>query len=490
MARFTSIYVCQNCGAKSAKWQGKCTECQAWNSLVEEVVQTGKSTATKSSALKSQRRAVGAESFGATKPLLEQAKESQASGLRISSGFKELDRVLGEQGFVEGSLLLFGGEPGIGKSTLLLQILGKVSGAGQLCLYVSAEESAHQVASRAERLGIKPTDNFHFLATTELEVAQAAVENLKPQFIVIDSVQTISAEVIESASGTVSQVRAVTQAFLDIAKRDNRTVLLVGHVTKEGNVAGPRLLEHMVDGVFYFEMASSSGYRLIRGQKNRFGSTQEVAVFEMSGQGLVQVDNPSARFLAERSMDMSGSAVVAQLEGSRPFLTEFQAITQRCFQGYPRRTVQGVDQNRISVLLAVSEKALGLSFSEQDVYCKVASGDRIEEPASDLALLMCLVSALIDRPIPADLLFIGEVGLGGEIRSVPALSARLSEARSVGMKRAVVPKWNAQEAKGSPGVALLPARTVKEAFELVFGSYQKKPKAAPKKAHQDEELGF
>jgi len=488
MAKFHTVYVCQSCGANSAKWQGKCSECGTWNSLVEDVV-AGTSKSSSKSAAKSKRKNVGAESLGQTQPLMKQVENDLSNKDRIPSGFSELNRVLGAGGFLPGSLLLFGGEPGIGKSTLLLQILGHVAASGKLCLYISAEESAHQVAARAKRLGLKANDNFHFLATTELEVARAAVEQLKPELVVVDSVQTLASDAIESASGTVSQVRAVTQTFLDLAKQDNQTILLVGHVTKEGSVAGPRLLEHMVDGVFYFEMATSSGYRLVRGQKNRFGSTNEAAVFEMGSCGLEQIDNPSARFLAERSMEMSGSAVVAQLEGSRPFLTEFQSLTQRCFQGYPRRTVQGVDQNRVSVLLAVIEKSLGLSFSDQDVYCKVASGDRIAEPAADLALLMSLVSSLTNRPIPSNVIFIGEVGLGGEIRSVPALQARLIEAKSVGLTRVVCPRWNAKELKEQQKVELIPASNVREAFEVIFKNFSQKTKPHKEKS-SDIDLGF
>jgi DNA repair protein RadA/Sms len=270
---------------------------------------------------------------------------------------------------------------------------------------------------------------------------------------------------------------------MDISKSTGVIVLLVGHVTKEGVVAGPRLLEHMVDAVFYFELAASSGYRLVRGQKNRFGATHEVAVFEMSSRGLTQIENPSARFLAERSTEMSGSAVVAHLEGSRPFLTEFQALAQKCYQGYPRRTVQGIDQNRVAVLLAVIEKTLSIPFSDVDVYCKVASGNRIEEPAADLPVLMSLVSAVEDRALPADLLLIGEVGLGGELRSVPGITARLSEGKSVGIRRAIVPAWNQKEAVEIKGVEVLAARTVKEAYQLAWKNVSRAHTARSEATH-------
>lgn len=471
MAKLTSIFICQNCGGKSPKWQGKCSECGSWNSLIEEVVQkeTGKSRADlKARALTAGERG---EAYGTVKALHASIDEDVGHMDRLSSGFKEIDRVLGG-GFVSGSLLLFGGEPGIGKSTLLLQILGKLSQQGVTVLYISGEESGPQVAARARRLGIAPNDHLQFVATCDLEEAAEVVARIKPKVIVADSVQTLSTPLIESAAGTVSQVRAVCQEFMEISKGNGVITLLVGHVTKEGTVAGPRLLEHMVDGVFYFELATSSGYRLVRGQKNRFGATHEVAVLEMSSQGLLEVANPSARFLAERSKEMPGSAVVAHLAGSRPFLTKFQALTQKCFQPYPRRTVQGIDQNRVAVLLAVIERSLSLTFGDQDVYCKVASGDKIEEPAADLAVLMSLVSAVENRAIPAEVILIGEVGLGGELRSVPGISARLAEAKTVGMKRAIVPVWQQKEAAETKGIEIVGVKSVKDAY---LATWPKRP---------------
>lgn len=442
-------------------------ECGAWNSLIEDVIQkeTAKTRASISSRpLSEEARRNG---FGQVQALFSATNDGASNLARLSSGFKEIDRVLGG-GFVSGSLLLFGGEPGIGKSTLLLQVMGALSAAGEKCLYISGEESGPQVASRAKRLKIQASDNLQFLATSDLDEAIATIEKLKPKIVVADSVQTLSTSSVESAFGTVSQVRAVCQRFMEISKSTGVISLLVGHVTKEGTVAGPRLLEHMVDGVFYFELATSSGYRLVRGQKNRFGATHEVAVFEMSQSGLLEVTNPSARFLAERSEDMAGSSVVAHLAGSRPFLTEFQALTQRAFQPYPRRTVQGIELNRISVLLAVAERAMELNFGDQDVYCKVASGDRIEEPAADLAVLMALVSSLEQRAIPANTILIGEVGLGGELRSVPGISQRLSEAKSVGIIKAIIPHYQLNEAKEIKGIELLTAKTVKQAYTLTW----------------------
>ncbi len=457
MAKAHSVFTCQSCGSKSPRWQGKCNDCGSWNSFVEETVDRKAAGSKTSSSSRTGNEAVS---------LFDELNFQKLNSHRMPSGFAEIDRVLGG-GFVPGSLLLFGGEPGIGKSTFLLQIVGKLAAEGHECLYISGEESGPQVAARAIRLGLDKKLPIQFLSTASLNEARDAIDKVKPKFIVADSVQTLSSEDMESAAGTVSQVREVTQVFLEIAKRQGITTMLVGHITKEGSIAGPKLLEHMVDAVFYFEQAASGGYRLLRGQKNRFGPTHELAVLEMTGKGLTEVLNPSARFLAERSKEMPGSAVIAHLEGSRPFLTEVQALTQKCYFGYPRRTVQGVDQNRIAVLLAVIEKQLGLSFAEIDVYCKVASGARVEEPAADLAILFALVSAAKNKAIPPDVLLVGEVGLGGELRSVPGVASRLSEGKSVGLKRGIIPVGAKREIEDSRGVEVLTAQNIKQVAELL-----------------------
>ncbi len=457
-------YVCQTCGAQSPKWSGQCRDCGAWNSLVEERVSAKEK---KGRSLSARSDSEGEGNPKSSELLHVGALKDPKLIARIPSGISEVDRVLGG-GLVPGSLLLFGGEPGIGKSTLLLQVLGNLSAAGNKSLYLSGEESAAQVGGRFKRLKLQESENLFFLSTTELEAAIEEIQKLKPKIVIVDSVQTLSSETIESAAGTVSQIRMATHEFLSVAKNLGVVVILVGHVTKEGTVAGPRLLEHMVDGVFYFELATSSGYRLLRGQKNRFGATHEVAVFEMRPQGLMQVENPSARFLAEKVDGVAGSSVVAHLEGSRPFLTEFQALCQKCYVGYPRRTVQGIDQNRIAVLMAVAEKTLNISFSDQDVYCKVASGDRLVEPAVDLAVLMALISAVENRPLPADLLFVGEVGLGGEIRSVPNIAARIAEAKTVGIKKIVLPQWNLKETLDEKNLKIIPVKKLKEAYAEAF----------------------
>jgi DNA repair protein RadA/Sms len=475
MAKIQSVYICQSCGAQTPRWQGRCPECGEWNSLVEEKIQKV-STKTFSKNSRTVGRLGGdsaVKGYGVPRKLFDELNSDVAKRRRISSGMSEFDRVLGE-GFVPGSLLLFGGEPGIGKSTLLLQVLGHLASHEQLkCLYISGEESGPQVASRAARLKVHKSETLQFLGTTDLEEAIHALELHEPHAIVVDSVQTLAAPDLESAAGTVSQVRRVTQVFMDYAKGRGALVLLVGHVTKEGVVAGPRLLEHMVDGVFYFENSTSGAYRMLRGQKNRFGATHELAVFEMNAGGLTQVENPSQRFLMERAKESPGSAVVAHMEGSRPFLTEVQSLTQKCYAGYPRRTVQGVDQNRISLLLAVIDRSLGMNISDYDVYCKVASGARIDEPASDLAILCSLLSAAQGRVLPADAIYIGEVGLGGELRSVSAIAARLNEAKTVGIKRAFIPAWNAKEARDVKDIHLVECRNVRDVLASLGNSLGK-----------------
>lgn len=456
MSKSISIFTCQNCGAQSNKWQGKCFDCGAWNSFVEENVEA-------TSINKAKKKQSGDSK---AKLLDEYLNENLDGSKRFSCGFKEVDRVLGG-GFVEGSLLLFGGSPGIGKSTLLLQIISQVA-KNKKAVYISGEESGHQVANRAERLGIKNLEKLYFQSTTNLDEALSSVQTAQAEFVVVDSVQTLFSPELQSSAGTVSQVRQVTQAFMDFAKQKNVTVALVGHVTKEGNIAGPKLLEHMVDGVFFFDLAASGSYRLLKSHKNRFGPTNELAVLEMQSTGMKEVSNPSQRFLEERNVDCPGSAVVAQLEGSQTFLTEIQSLTQSCHQGFPRRTMQGVDQNRVSVLLAVLEKTLGLNFTQEDVYCKVASGAKITEAGSDLAIAMSLVSALLNKKLPADVLFLGEIGLGGELRSVSALGARLSEAKTVGIKKAYVPKWNAEELSKDQSIEVIPVSTISQVYSNLF----------------------
>lgn len=452
-------YLCSNCGSRFSQWQGRCSDCDEWNTLHEQ-----NETITKSkSAKKGKQRSVAELSFF-------ESEDSSPNELgidlskRILLGYPQLDRVLGG-GFVPGSLLLFGGDPGIGKSTLLLQVSAKIASLGRKVLYASGEESRQQVLGRAKRLKMDTLskDPLLFLATTSLEELLGVVEEQKPEFIVVDSVQTISSDELDSQSGSVSQVKQVTSKLMELAKTKGITIMLVGHVTKDGAIAGPKVLEHMVDGVFYFELSNSGGYRFLRAQKNRFGATNELAVLEMTNGGLEEVTNPSQRFMEERARDAAGTTLVAHVDGSQTFFVEFQSLTQKCFQGYPRRTVQGVDQNRISLLLAICERHLGVSYSEIDVFCKVASGHKIDEPAADLAMLFTMVSAYKQKAISAETLLVGEVGLAGEVRSVHSMHNRLKEASQLGIKKAIIPEWNVSELKYfDKKIQLIPIKNVVE----------------------------
>ena len=459
-AKVKLSYLCSNCGARFSQWQGRCSDCDAWNTLEEQSESASKSK----SAKKGKARSADELSFF-------ENEDSPPSELgldlskRILLGYPQLDRVLGG-GFVPGSLLLFGGDPGIGKSTLLLQVSAKIASLGRKILYSSGEESRQQVLGRAKRLNMNTAakDPLMFLATTSLEELLGVVEQQKPEFIVLDSVQTIASDEIDSQAGSVSQVKQITAKLMELAKQQGITVLVVGHVTKEGAIAGPKVLEHMVDGVFYFELSNSGGYRFLRAQKNRFGATNELAVLEMTNGGLEEVANPSQRFMEERAREAAGTTLIAHVDGSQTFFVEFQALTQKCFQGYPRRTVQGVDQNRISLLLAICERHLGISYTEIDVFCKVASGLKIDEPAADLAMLFTMVSAHKQKAIPAETLLIGEVGLAGEVRSVHSVHNRLKEAAQLGIKKAIIPEWNVGELKFfDKKIQLVPIKNVVEA---------------------------
>ncbi len=425
MAKLKTHFVCQECGGEAPQWSGKCFECGAWNSLVE----------FKEAKLPKNSKPSSKMSSGEV-PAIQNLNSFTHENFskRVSSLFPEVDRVLGG-GFLWNSLLLVGGIPGIGKSTLLLQIMGKLSKSFK-CLIVSGEESGLQVADRAKRLGID-LESLQFLSTNNLEEAVSLIQNYEPDFIIVDSVQTLATSTLESSAGTVSQIREVTQKFLEIAKSRKCIVVMVGHVTKEGSLAGPKLLEHMVDAVFYFESLHEGALRILRTQKNRFGSANESAVFEMSEEGLVEVLNPSEQFLSERQRGSSGTSVAALVEGTRCYLVEVQALVQRCFQGFPRRTFQGIDQNRVALLLAVLEK-YGIDFSNYDVYLKVAAGAKIEEAAADLAIAAALASARLDKAVPEDVLLLGEVSLTGGVRSVQHLDIRVKEASRMGFKKIMI----------------------------------------------------
>lgn len=452
MAKPTSRFVCQECGYESVKWMGRCSGCGAWNTMVEEAesVKVPGFPERRGSPAKPQR-------IGEIPAQME---------LRSHSGFAEVDRVLGG-GVVSGSLVLIGGDPGIGKSTLLLQLSHNLAAAGQTVLYVSAEESATQIKLRSERLGTSH-ENLFVLAETDLDLVMKSVEQLAPEFLIIDSIQTVYRPGLSSAPGSIAQVRDCTSQLLRAAKWSNMATFIVGHVTKEGNLAGPRMLEHMVDAVLYFEGERHHTHRVLRAVKNRFGSTNEMAVFEMKEGGLAEVANPSEMFLSERSKQSPGSAVVAALEGSRPLLLEVQALVAPTSFGTPRRMATGADYNRVSLIMAVLEKRLGLHLQTSDAYVNLAGGVRIEEPALDLGVALALASSFRDVPLPMGDVFIGEVGLTGEVRSVSKLDERVREADKLGFARCIVPAYSLKGWSPRGKIEVIGVSTVQEAMNLAF----------------------
>ena len=424
MAKVNTVFFCNECGYESAKWLGKCPACNAWNTFVEEKI-------TKQ----------GSNKGVVTKfpdPVSLKSIE-QISISRISSGFDELDRVLGG-GFVNGSLTLLGGEPGIGKSTLILQICDKFKTDGKV-LYVSGEESAEQIKIRADRLGINK-DNIMFLGETDINNIENAIEKMEPKLVIIDSIQTMYSDEITSAPGSVSQVRKITARVMKMCKMKGITTVIIGHVTKDGTIAGPRVLEHMVDAVLYIEGERYFSYRVVRGVKNRFGSTNEIGMFEMRNEGMVEITNPSSVLLTEREDNPPGSVIVASLEGTRPILIELQALTSTTVFGMPRRTANGLDYNRVTLLIAVLEKIGGVNLGNQDVYMNIVGGIKINEPALDLGIILSAASSFKNISISKDVAVIGEVGLTGEIRSVNMIEKRLKEIEKMGLKTCIIPETN------------------------------------------------
>ncbi|NOZ05091.1 MAG: DNA repair protein RadA [Chloroflexi bacterium] len=417
------VYVCQSCGADSLRWAGRCTSCGEWNTLKETVLDTApRRTHTSRPASVPQK-----------------LSDVQADNLqRLTLPLPEFGRVLGG-GIVPGSLVLVGGDPGIGKSTLLLQVAGLLSQQGNKVLYVSGEESVHQIKMRAKRLGIE-SDSLYLLSETNLDMIIQHTDQLGPSVLIVDSIQTVYLGEITSSAGSVSQVRECTTRLLQMAKAENIPIFLVGHVTKAGTIAGPRVLEHIVDTVLYLEGDRFHAYRLLRSAKNRFGSTHEVGVFEMASQGMVEVLNPSQVFLAEHRRGATGSTVAVTMEGTRPLLVEVQALTSTTSFNLPRRTANGIDLNRLLLLVAVLNKRVGLRLFNQDVFVNVIGGLRINEPAADLAVALAICSSFRDAPVQPDLAIVGEIGLGGELRSVSQTSARLREAAKLGFSRCIVPK--------------------------------------------------
>jgi DNA repair protein RadA/Sms len=445
-----SLYSCQKCGYQSAKWLGKCPDCNSWNTLAEEVIlQTGSAAADSMPA-------------AAPLPLNEVA---DAAEKRRSCGISELDRVLGG-GLVAGSLVLIGGDPGIGKSTLLLQATDHLAKAEGPVLYVSGEESAQQIRLRGSRMGVNAGGLF-LLAETSLERIITHVHRLKPQVLVVDSIQTVFTAALESAPGSVSQVRETAGRLMMLAKGSGIPVFLVGHVTKDGSIAGPRVLEHMVDTVLYFEGDAGHPFRVLRAVKNRFGSTNEIGVFEMKEGGLCEVKNPSELFLSERPIGVAGSVVIATLEGSRPLLVELQALVSSSSLGVPRRTTIGVDHNRLALLVAVLEKKVGLNLAGQDIFLNVAGGVKLNEPAADLGMIAAVASSHLDKPVDPHAILLGEVGLAGEVRGITQPEMRVREAAKLGFSRCLLPAGNLNQVK-IKGMELVGIRSVEEALERLL----------------------
>ena len=465
-----TAFFCQECGFESTKWTGQCPSCKAWNSMVEEPVRIsrtgqGQGAARGLSSSRGQEFSLG-DHNRILKPVSLSSVEMTGE-TRFSTGFAELDRVLGG-GAVAGSLILVGGDPGIGKSTILLQTSCNMALNGISVLYISGEESLRQIKLRAARIGNAP-ESLRFLCETNLETITDLLLREKPQAVVIDSIQTMYSDEVASAPGSVSQVRETTAVLLRLAKEMGITFFIVGHVTKEGTVAGPRVLEHMVDTVLYFEGDRFASYRILRGVKNRFGSTNEIGVFEMRREGLVEVPNPSEYMLSGRPLRSSGSAVTCSMEGTRPMLTEVQALVVHTNFGYPKRQSTGTDSNRVSVLMAVLEKRLGIPLSDYDAYINLAGGIRQTEPALDLGIVLAILSSFYERALPDDMVVFGEIGLSGEVRSVSMAEMRVQEAAKLGFHSCILPASCMKGIKPPEGMKLIPIRGIGQLSDYLKG---------------------
>ncbi|MFC1674502.1 DNA repair protein RadA [Candidatus Omnitrophota bacterium] len=455
--RAKTVFSCQNCGYQSPKWLGRCPDCSNWNSFVEEDY-----------AVPAKKQKERVSLFKEEPVLLRDVNIREAS--RLNTGISELDRVLGN-GLVVGSVTLLGGDPGIGKSTISLQLSNQLAAGGRTILYVSGEESVTQTKLRAKRLGDGKAEKgkLYIVNQTDLALIIEYVKKIRPDVMIIDSIQVVFEPTISSSPGSVSQVRECAGILAQLAKTSGTSVVIIGHVTKAGNIAGPRVLEHIVDTVLYFEGDRFSVYRILRAVKNRFGSTNEIGVFEMSAAGLAQVSNPSEIFLSERPKDVSGSAVASVLEGSRPLLVEIQALVSKSAFGYARRRTQGFDYNRTSLLIAVLEKRIGLHLEAEDVFINVAGGIKVEDPAADLAVALSIASGFRDKPILADCVILGEVGLTGEIRSISQIDLRINEAEKLGFKSCILPKHNHKSLSHSrQSIELIPVSTLREAMDIAL----------------------
>lgn len=458
MAKAKSVFVCSECGYEAPKWMGRCPSCGSWNTFYEEKLATTSSTGNVVKLRESE------------KPRKLNSVEGRDE-IRTKTGYEEVDRVLGG-GLVKGSLVLLGGEPGIGKSTLILQLCNKLASEGDktagdenrgIVLYVSGEESAEQVKLRADRLNID-NDNIMFLGETDIDAIETQILDIKPKLVIIDSIQTMFSNEITSAPGTVSQVREITARIMKCCKQNQITTIIIGHVTKDGNIAGPRILEHMVDTVLYLEGERYFSYRILRSVKNRFGSTNEIGMFEMKNEGMCEVTNPSSVLISEDSEEVPGACIVCSLEGTRPLLVELQALTTTSIYGIPKRTGNGIDFNKIALLIAVLEKRARMNLGNQDVYLNVVSGMKINEPAIDLGIAVTIASSFKGVYIPKDTAIIGEVGLTGEIRAVNMIDKRIKEAQRLGIKRIIIPQNNKKLLKESYKLDIIGVRNINEAL--------------------------
>ncbi len=455
MAKSRYIYTCNQCGYESSKWNGKCPSCNAWNSFEEDISVSSTTS--------------GRSSSKSVPDLSEQILELEQIGIdndvRYDTGIGELNRVLGG-GLVKGSLVLLGGEPGIGKSTILLQIC-QFLGNEHSVLYISGEESARQIKLRAKRLGVD-TENLYILTSTDAEAIAETISSCTPDIAIIDSIQTVSINRITSSPGSITQVRECTNLFMHTAKNQEIPVIIVGHVNKDGAIAGPKVMEHIVDAVLYFEGERHQSYRLLRAVKNRFGSTNEIGVFEMIDKGLREVENPSQMLLSGRPLNVSGTCVACVMEGTRPILAEVQALASKTSYSAPRRMVTGFDFNRLNIIIAVLEKRLGIFMGSLDVYLNIVGGFRLDEPAGDLPVAMALYSGIMDKPIDEQLIAFGEIGLGGEIRSVSHIEQRIREAERMGFTTCIIPKQSVSSINPEKySINIIPASTLKQAFSVI-----------------------
>ena len=454
MTKAKTHFVCQACGYQAPKWLGRCPGCQEWNTFAEERLIEEKVP---------ERDLLGFESVAIPTPITEIVDVERG---RFQIGLGEFDRVLGG-GIVFGSVILVGGDPGIGKSTLLLQVMNRLASKGKKVLYISGEESLQQTKMRADRLGVS-SEHLFVVSETSLEKILQDIQTLRPSTVVVDSIQTIYSSDLPSTPGSISQVREASSRLLYLAKHLSIPIFLIGHVTKEGFIAGPKVLEHMVDTVLYIEGEATHAFRILRAVKNRFGSTNEIGVFEMKDSGLVEVVSPSEFFLSERTQPTSGSVVMPSMEGSRPILIELQALVVPSSFGVPRRTAQGVDANRVSLLVAVMEKRLGAHLGNQDIFLNIAGGMRVEEPAADLGVIASIASNFKDKLIDPEMVVFGEIGLGGEVRGVSQSEIRVKEAGRLGFKRCLLPKQNREKIRGVKGIELIGVHSVQEVMKVLF----------------------